>query len=75
MKVIKENKSTMRVNCKKCDAELEISAGDLKKEPDDDWGYGAYYYVCPCCHSTQYRLLNEVSKQVRAEFSRLNENN
>lgn len=77
MRVIKEGKrSTMRVICKKCEAELEINASDLKKEPDDnEGGIGAYYYTCPCCHSTQYRLFNEVSAQLRTEFSRLNTDN
>ena len=38
MKVIqegKEIKSTMRVTCKTCKAELEIQAGDLKKNPGE----------------------------------------
>ena len=62
----------MRVICEKCDSEIEINAEDLKKEPDDDYGFGAYYYECPCCHSTQYRKLNEISEQIRLEFSKLN---
>ena len=73
MRIIKEaQKSTMRVFCGKCDAELEIDAKDLKKEPDDDYGFGSYYYTCPCCHSTQYRRPNEISRQVREEFKKLN---
>ena len=70
MKVISEgNRAKMRVTCKKCKAKLEIDALDLKKEPDDsDGGLGAFYYKCPCCKSTQYRLFNEISAQVRDEF-------
>ena len=73
MRIIKKGiRSTMQVVCEKCEAELEINAGDLKKEPDDNSGLGAYYYTCPCCNSTQYRLFNEVAPQIRVEFSKLN---
>ena len=73
MKVIKEGKkSTMRVVCENCDAELEINAKDLKKEPDDDEGYGSYYYTCPCCHSIQYLRPNYITQEIRLEFSKLN---
>ena len=73
MRIVKEGqRSTMRVFCTKCNAELEIDAGDLKKEPDDEYGFGSYYYNCPCCHSTQYRRPNEISQQIRDEFAKLN---
>ena len=73
MKIIqKRNPSTMRVSCTKCNAELEIDAGDLKKEPDDEYGFGSYYYTCPCCNSTQYRRPNEVTPQICDEFTKFN---
>ena len=73
MKIIKnEIQSTMQVFCEKCGSKLEINAKDLKKEFDDNYGYGSYYYTCPCCHSTQYRRPNEVTHQIRYEFAILN---
>ena len=69
MRIVKlGQRSTMRIFCSKCNAELEIDAVDLKKEPDDDNGLGSYYYTCLCCHSTQYLRPNEVTPQIRDEF-------
>lgn len=73
MRIIKKGMlSTMRVFCTKCDAELEIDAGDLKKEPSDNFGEGAYYFTCPCCESTQYRVSNCITEKIRYEFAKLN---
>lgn len=73
MRIIKKGTlSTMQVFCTKCNAELEIDAKDLKKEPDDDYGYGSYYYTCPCCHSTQYLRPNEIIPQIHDEFKKFN---
>lgn len=68
MKVIKEGKEikgTMRVTCKTCEAELEIQAGDLKKEPiDRPIGPTVYSYKCPCCHRTNYLGYSSLTEEI-----------
>ena len=68
MKVIqegKEIKSTMRVTCKTCKAELEIQAGDLKKNPGEQPFYPTTYsYKCPCCRRTNYLGYSDLSEEI-----------
>ena len=64
MKIIKNGRQiihTIRVSCQICNAELEITANDLKKE----LGGGVYSYECPCCHRNNYHTYyNLISKGV-----------
>lgn len=68
MKVIKEGKEikgTMRVICKTCKAELEITAGDLKEQPiDRPTDPTTYSYKCPCCKRTNYLGYNDLTKEI-----------
>lgn len=68
MKVIKEGKKivgVMRVTCKKCDAELEIEARDIKEEPGDrPFDPTVYSYKCPCCSRTQYLDHNDLTEEI-----------
>jgi len=72
MKVIKEGKKivgVMRVVCKKCDAELEIEAKDLKEEPGDRLTDPTVYsYKCPCCFRTQYVGYNDLPEEIFFEM-------
>ena len=57
MKVIKEGKQTanfMRVICKVCSSELEITADDLKQNSKGTIPLFtvSYRYKCPCCNSS-----------------------
>lgn len=70
MKVIKEGKKIegiMRVICKTCEAELEITAGDLKKEPGDR--PTVYSYKCPCCRRKNYIGYIDLSKEIRFDMT------
>ena len=73
MKVIKEGKEikgTMRVTCKTCEAELEIQAGDLKKQPNDSpFGSPVYFYKCPCCRRTNYIGYSNLSEEIRFDLN------
>ena len=68
MKVIKEGKQIagiMRVTCKTCRAELEITASDLKEEPGDrPIDPTVFRYKCPCCRRTNYLGYNDLSKEI-----------
>ena len=68
MKVIKEGKQivgVMRVTCKTCQAELEITASDLKEEPGDGPFYPTVYsYKCPCCRRINYLGYNDLSEEI-----------
>lgn len=74
MKVIKEGKkinATMRVTCKKCEAELEIQAGDIKKIPG--WGLfdrTTYYYECPCCLRKNVLDSTDLTKKIRSDLNK-----
>ena len=73
MKVIKEGKKiggVMRVTCKKCEAELEIEAGDLKEEHRDSLEYPIVFsYKCPCCQRTQYLGWEQLSEEISFDIS------
>ena len=69
MKVIKNGKKivgVMRVICKKCEAELEIEAKDLKEEEsvDSSTDPTVYSYKCPCCFRTQYLGYSDLSEEI-----------
>lgn len=69
MKVIKEGKKivgVMRVTCKKCEAELEIEAKDLKEESYDDSPIDptVYRYKCPCCSRSNVLYYNDLSEEI-----------
>lgn len=68
MKVIKEGKKivgVMRVTCKKCEAELEIEASDLKEELGDrPTDPTVYRYKCPCCSRYQYIGYSNLSEEI-----------
>ena len=75
MKVIKEGKKivgvVMRVICQKCEAELEIEARDLKKEPcDRPIDPSVFSYKCPCCHRTQYIDWGDLSEEMIFDMQR-----
>ena len=66
----KEIKSTMRVTCKTCKAELEIQAGDLKKNPGEQPFYPTTYsYKCPCCLRTNYLGYSDLTEEIRFELN------
>jgi len=73
MKVIKEGKEIkgiMRVNCKTCEAELEIQAGDLKELPGDrPFDPTTYSYRCPCCRRTNYLGYSDLSEEIRFDLN------
>lgn len=73
MKVIKEGKEikgTMRVTCKICGAELEIQAGDLKKESDEITNdLTIYSYECPCCRNRNYLGNIDLSEEIRLDLT------
>lgn len=73
MKVIKEGKKIegiMRVTCKTCEAELEITAGDLKESPGDrTFDPTTYYYKCPCCRRTNYLGYNDLSAEIHFDLN------
>lgn len=68
MRIIKKGKKivgVMRVTCKKCDAELEIEAKDLKEEVGDrPFDSESYSYKCPCCSRTQYLNYNDLTEEI-----------
>lgn len=68
MKVIKYGKpivGSMLVTCKKCDAELEITAGDIMQYPGDrPFDSPEYCYKCPCCGRTNYLDLKDLSDEI-----------
>lgn len=53
MKIIKKghNEDRMHVRCKRCEAELEISSGDVKKRPTYKSVWGELFITCPCCNT------------------------
>ncbi len=66
MKVIKEGKKIegiMRVICQTCEAELEITAGDLKKEIGDRREI-SYSYKCPCCRRRNHLDYHDLSEEI-----------
>lgn len=73
MKVIKEGKKIegiMRVICKTCEAELEITAGDLKEQPGDGPIYPTTYsYKCPCCKRTNYLGYNDLTEEIQFDLN------
>ncbi len=73
MKVIKEGKKIegiMRVTCKTCEAELEITAGDLRKEPGDiPSDHTVYSYKCPCCRRRNYIGYSDLSEEIRFDMT------
>ena len=72
MKVIKKGKkikSTMRVTCKNCEAELEIKARDLKECPYNEPGTKIYFYQCPCCRRTNYLNYNDLTEEFRFDLN------
>ena len=74
MKVIKEGMQTvnvMRVICKACSAELEITSGDLKKASKGTTPLftEAYRYECPCCHLPQYIAYNDLSETILLDLN------
>lgn len=73
MKVIKEGKKiegNMRVTCKTCKAELEITAGDLKEEPRDrSIDPTVYSYKCPCCKRRNYIGYSDLSEEIRFDMT------
>ena len=73
MKVIKKGKrikGTMRVTCKRCDAELEIQAEDLRKNfLDRPFNRLTYYYICPCCLRTNYLGYSDLTQEIRLDLN------
>ena len=72
MKVIKKGKkipNTMRVTCEKCEAELEISASDLKEEPRDRyWDPRIYSYRCPECGRFNNLKYDDLPEEIRFDL-------
>ena len=72
MKVLKKGKKirgVMRVTCKTCEAELEITTGDLKEEPGDrPFDPTSYYYKCPCCRRTNYVDYSDLTEEILFEL-------
>ena len=65
MKLIKEGKEIkMRVTCEKCEAELEIQAGDLTKSFTMTFEPTTYYYICPCCKHINHLRYYELSEKI-----------
>lgn len=78
MKVIKKvdpvETFNMQIGCGHCGSQLEIDAGDLRKQPGEgdqrDWTPAYFYVSCPVCHEQtkidDVRIPHLVQKRVPA---------
>ena len=76
MRVIKKGriiKGFMWVTCKKCEAELEIQAEDLKPLSTSPFANNTtYYYICPCCLRRNYINYSDLSEDIRFDLNNFN---